>query len=76
MVKIENAEMRVKSNVIYTDTKIEIDFSGKKRKILVDGKELDLSKICEMEIHIAAGNIKIYTTQFKSGLPFKEREER
>lgn len=52
--------------------KIEADFSGEEKRIFVDGKELDLSKIIDIQVNIKAGYIRINATLIANELPVKE----
>lgn len=60
-------------NALYEGIKrIEIDFSGEEKRMCVDGKELDLSKIIDMQVNIGTGYIRINATVIANELPVKE----
>lgn len=52
--------------------RFEVDFSGEEKRICVDGKEIDLSKIIDMQVNIGVGYIRINATLIASELPVKE----
>lgn len=64
-----------KCNALYENIKkIEVDFSGEEKRMCVDGKELDSSKIIDMQVNIGAGYIRINATLIANELPVKELE--
>lgn len=62
-----------KYSALYENAKrIEVDFSGEEKRICVDGKELDLCKISDMQVNIGVGYIRINATLIANELPVKE----
>ena len=55
----------------YESVQIEFPKNGE-RKIIVDGKELDLSKLISFSVTVEAGKIDIDVIVPKQGLPYKE----
>lgn len=55
----------------YESVQIEFPKNGE-RKIIVDGKELDLSKLISFSVTVEAGKIDIDVIVPKQDLPYKE----